>query len=201
MSGWKDVPGWEGYYQVSDDGDVRSMMRRVVRRDGQINTLPQHILRPGPSDGYPTVVLHGGGRKKTEKVHRLVAEAFIPNPLGKPQVNHKNGIRSDSRVENLEWVTGSENCFHAVHVLQTVRPPECHGSDSPLAKLTEGEVLEISARIASGESCYSLAKAFEISNRTAQRIGHGNTWRHLGLTDCERIQENRRSNGHKKPRR
>ena len=69
------------------------------------------VLKPGKNTrGYPFVIICKNREMKNFKVHRLVAEAFIPNPLNKPEVNHKNEIKTDNRVENLEWMTGKENC-------------------------------------------------------------------------------------------
>lgn len=97
---WKDINGFEGIYQISD----RSEIRRVDTG---------HIVKQRPKIGYWSVCLCKDGKKHYLWVHRLLAQAFIPNPDNKPQVNHINGDRSDCRIENLEWVTASENRKHA----------------------------------------------------------------------------------------
>lgn len=90
-------------YQVSNLGRVRSFIQGFC----------QTLKTRNNKDGYVYVILSGNCGRKTLKVHRLVANAFIPNVYGKREVNHKNGIKSDNSVENLEWVTKSENEIHA----------------------------------------------------------------------------------------
>ena len=107
MEIWKDIVGYEGLYQVSDLGNVRSLN---YHREKRIKILSQ-IKRP---NDYLSVVIYVNGKCKKYSVHRLVAETFIPNPENKPQVNHINGDKTDNRVENLEWCTQSENQKHAI---------------------------------------------------------------------------------------
>ena len=118
---WKDIVGYEGLYQVSTLGRIKSL-KRVVRwfsknhwceRIDNEKILTQEVN----STGYSTVKFHVFGKKIKKNVHRIVAAAFIPNPFKKETINHKNGIRSDNRVENLEWATYSENNQHAYDVL------------------------------------------------------------------------------------
>jgi hypothetical protein len=99
---WKDVVGYEGYYEVSDMGSVR--------RKGKSKNLYKYIHR----DGYEKVSLSVNCNLKSFTVHRLVASAFIDNPKQKEQVNHINGIKTDNKASNLEWATRSENSIHAI---------------------------------------------------------------------------------------
>lgn len=112
---WKSVVGYEGHYEVSNLGRVRSL-NRVVPRSGPTNaTSKQGSLRKAhiTPKGYARLQLAKDGDTQNYMVHRLVAEAFIPNPFQKPLVNHKNGVKTDNRVDNLEWATDSENQIHA----------------------------------------------------------------------------------------
>lgn len=102
---WKDIKGYEGFYQISDEGTVRRILKDRTRdikcREGK----------------YYTVNISKHGKKKTFAVHRLVAETFLERPEGYLEVNHKDGDKHNNRVENLEWVTQLENRTHAIRVL------------------------------------------------------------------------------------
>ena len=112
---WKDVIGYEGLYQVSDCGEVRSLARLVTanchgtfaKRQSPSKVLTQGIC--GRDKTYYSVVLSKNGKTKTFLVHRLVAEAFIPNPENKPQINHKDENGHNNNVQNLEWVDAKYN--------------------------------------------------------------------------------------------
>ena len=102
---WRDITGYEGYYQVSSEGRVKSLKRK-----GRKN---EYILRPVVTNcGYYQVGLRSGGKRKMFFVHRLVCEAFHENPDNKPQVNHVNEDKTDNRACNLEWSTRRENMNH-----------------------------------------------------------------------------------------
>ena len=107
---WRDIAGYEGLYQVSNLGRVKSLENEFSKKQ-KIRKLTRR------KNGYLKLQLHKNGVKKTIEVHRLVAEAFIPNPDNKPQVNHKNCNREDNRLENLEWCTIKENVTYILTVV------------------------------------------------------------------------------------
>jgi hypothetical protein len=98
---WKWIQGYENLYKISSLG-------RITRLDGEIRK-PE-----SKTNQYPTVVLTKNGKNKTFRIHRLVAQAFIPNPESKPEVNHKDMNKNNNAAENLEWVTPGENIAHAI---------------------------------------------------------------------------------------
>lgn len=117
---WQPVVGLEGLYDVSNMGRVRSYYKKVGRGRNVVSKSPQKILSTENinKQGYCIVSLFKGGKRSNKKlVHRLVAESFIQRIDGKNLINHKNGIRNDNRVENLEWCNHSENAKHYFEVL------------------------------------------------------------------------------------
>lgn len=112
MEHWSDIEGYNGLYQVSKLGNIR----RVVG-GGSIKYMAFHINRsPWQKVGYLRVSLTLDGKQKSYYVSRLVAEAFIPNPENKPQINHIDGNTLNNRSDNLEWCTNQENCKHACDI-------------------------------------------------------------------------------------
>lgn len=111
-SDWKDIPGYEGYYQASIDGSIRSVTRIINSENNTVRRGKGLKIHLG-SDGYVHCMLSKQGQSNLYAVHRLVALTFIPNPENKPQVNHKDGNKKNNKVENLEWATRSENMQHA----------------------------------------------------------------------------------------
>ena len=105
---WKIIEGTENRYEISNTGKIRSLNYK--------NTGETRELKPAPDPkGYLRTMILMGGKYKTVKIHRLVASAFIPNPEGKPQVNHKDGNKENNCVDNLEWSTNIANAHHAIN--------------------------------------------------------------------------------------
>ena len=109
---WKPIPDYEGYYEVSSTGRIRSV-ERIGKSGKGIRKYPSVILKPSLGQwGYEQVCLRKDGEKRTARVNRLVAQTFIPNPDNLPQVNHIDGAKTNNNVENLEWCNASQNMIH-----------------------------------------------------------------------------------------
>lgn len=115
---WRDVPKYEGIYQVSNLGRVKRVAHIRIDRNGVRFQIKERIMRTSLNrKGYCMVALSKNGGKRFVQIHRLVALVFIPNLENKEQVNHIYGDKTDNRVENLEWVTNFENMRHSIDVL------------------------------------------------------------------------------------
>ena len=112
MEIWKDIIGYEGLYQISDLGRLKSLEKIISNGKGGFRKRKEIIINP-KSDRYTNVSLVNNGLKKQYTMHRLVAISFIPNPENKKEVNHINGVKNDNSVYNLEWCTREENCIHS----------------------------------------------------------------------------------------
>ena len=137
MENWKDIKGYEGFYQVSDCGNVRSLERDVYCQDGTFHHhVEEKILVSCVNGrGYANVNLYKNGKRKNILIHRLVAMAFIPNPENKPMINHKDENPLNNCVDNLEWCTASYNANYGTRnerIIQNHRRYKF--GDSPRAK-------------------------------------------------------------------
>lgn len=141
---WADVFGYEGKYKISNFGQLKSLDREVVSRGGMLITIKGKLKKPQINyKGYNKVLLNKNGVSKGYFIHRLVGIAFIQNPKNKPQINHKNGIRTDNRVQNLEWCTNTENQIHSFAVLNRKGSVMKKGGESTSSKKVRCDTLEI----------------------------------------------------------
>lgn len=170
---WEDIDGYNGVYQVSTFGRVKSF---VVSKDGRIR---KGVL----ADGYPQVQLkgRGNGTFETKKIHRLVGMAFIPNPDKLPEINHKEGNRWDCRVWMLEWTTSSDNVKHAYRKLGKKNNLENQkGENHYNAKFKIQDILEIRKLFEKGDSLRSIADLYnEKKTDTIRRIVLRQRWKHI----------------------
>ena len=187
---WKPAPGYEGLYEVSRDGRVRSLDRRVPHAQNKGRNLKGKEKAPMLfPNGYIAYQLCRHGKIKSCLAHRLVCIAFNgPPPDEKPHVNHIDGDKANNVPENLEWVSPSENLKHAHHVLgvkwtaeQKARREIARiknlkaGLPSGQCKLTLGGVMEIRRLLKRGETTVSIARRFNVSRRTIANIRNGKT--------------------------
>jgi hypothetical protein len=186
---WRAVGGWEGFYEVSSSGQVRSLPRMVASSSGRLRRCPARILKPWLNgNGYPCVTLCRSGFELPRRIHRLVAHAFIHRESADLQVNHKDGNRQNCTVPNLEWVTARGNLLHAYHQLGSIRVPDNTGDRGPKAKLTNAQAREIARRCALGEGTGDLAREFEVAAQTISSLKHGYAWSSVtGIARRERV--------------
>lgn len=146
---WKDIENYEGFYQVSNLGRVKSMERIVNAGAGGKRIVKERIMKQGYNQGgYLSATLSKNFISKTTSTQRLVAKAFIPNPENKAEVNHINCIRDDNRVSNLEWNTKSENIRHSFQFGKNRN----NGENSNRALLTNLQVSEIRGKYTYGRN-------------------------------------------------
>ena len=158
---WKTIFGFDGY-EVSEAGEIKSKKRKKS-------------LKPAthPKTGYSTISIYNGIKRTTKTVHRLVAIAFIPNPEDKPTVNHINGIKTDNRVENLEWATRTEQNIHA----SKMGLKKFAGEDHSGHKLTNSKVLEI--RMLWDNGVTPIGANYGVTDMTIKDIINRRSWKHI----------------------
>jgi hypothetical protein len=167
---WKDAIGYEEYFQVSNYGNVFS------KRTNKI------LVTPLSKTGYPILSTKFGGRKGTcvaIRVHRMVAEAFIPNPDNKPMVNHIDGNKANNVVTNLEWVTAKENSVHSIS--NGLQKP-LRGMKNGSSKLTDDDVNYIRENYkprCSVNGSRALGRKFGVDHETVLSIVKNKNWKHL----------------------
>lgn len=161
----KDIKGYEGLYSVDELGNVYSYPKKTRKGIRKLNPVLQRT-------GYLMLDLVKDKIRKKKLVHRAVAEAFIPNPNNKEQVNHINGNKQDNRVLNLEWSTRSENQLHSIKIgiRSTI------GEKNSQSKLSSKNVLDI---LNDDRMNKDIAKEYNISPITVSNIKTGYSWNHI----------------------
>lgn len=167
---WKVIPNYSKY-ECSTHGRIKTFNWKGTGKEA--------IMKPAhDKSGYLRTMLKGDdGNYHTIKVHRIVAQTFLEQSQDKVEVNHKNGIKDDNRVENLEWVTRSENIAHSL--ANGLQVP-FKGEEVGTSKLTEKEVLEIREKFVPRKySRVKLAKEYNVTEATIKDILYKRTWKHL----------------------
>lgn len=163
---WKPIIGLETSHQVSTHGRIK----RIVHAQGRGKNAIYSYSNDRPTR-YTEVILSHNGKRLRDSLHRIVAIAFLPNPLKKPTVNHIDNNRSNNHVSNLEWATHKENTQHAVKQKRMA-----HGEGQPSHLLTEEQVQEI---LKTNLSTRQLARLCGVSQNAIVRVKRGITWKHL----------------------
>jgi hypothetical protein len=171
MEVWKDIKGYEGLYQISNLGNVRSYDRWFKNHSKMQFLKGREIKTNLMGIGYLGFSLFKDSTQKKVKVHRLVAEHFVDNPDNKPNVNHKNGIKTDNRAENLEWCTQKENIQHAFDSGLNHKG-EKHGN----ALINEEQAKFIKY---SNHTIKELCGMFNLSRSAISFIRSGKRWSHI----------------------
>jgi len=176
---WKPVLGYEGYYEVSNRGRVRSVDRDVNYVYGKRRVKGRVLKQETSNRGYKRVHVSANGVSKHLTVHREVSKAFIPNPEDKRTINHKNCDKTDNSVNNLEWATYSENHNHA-HKNGLSNVPK--GSKHHNSKLNESQVREIKKRLDTGDETQGeIAKDYPVTATSISTINTGKLWNHISI--------------------
>lgn len=173
---WKDIEGYKGYYQVSNLGRVRSLDRVTQRTYGRASSQRSRgrILRGSIGNhGYPAVSLYKDGKRKEKTIHRLMAIEFIPNPTNKPFINHKDGIKTNNRLDNFEWCDCLYNNQHAKENNLNAK-----GERMGSAKLKNEQVLEL-RKLFNVKTDNEIAKAYGVTSGTISNIRCQRTWKHI----------------------
>ena len=174
---WIPVAEFDGAYEISSIGRLKSCARPRKTKGGGIAYLPERIKIPGVKrEGYAFFSLYKEARYKVMYLHRLVAIAFIHNPLNLPQVNHIDGNKLNNCASNLEWVSASDNCRHA---LETGLYTTAKGESAGNVTLTESDVLEIRRLAGSGMMQKDIAAMYPVNRQTITKIVNRQRWRHI----------------------
>ena len=174
---WRDIKGYEGLYQVSNMGRVKSLARVIMRKNGKKYSIKERILKPQRELGYLRVNLYdSSGKMKRLRVHRLVCEAFHENPENKPCVNHIDENKANNVASNLEWCTVAENNNHGTHNARVAKiqskPVGQYTRDGKLVKIWQSAT-EVQRQL--GFTKQNISQAA----RGKQKTTYGYVWKYI----------------------
>lgn len=168
---WLPIAGFEGYYEASCGGEIRSLSRVTAYGRQLTGRVLKHMVN---THGYPSVNLYADGCRRTKEVHRLVAEAHMPRITGKPHINHKSGIKADASVGNLEWCTPKENQQHSRHVLRNKGRAR-----QPLIASRQGQEVRFESWMDAASKGFNTGSIHAALNGNHGRKTHGGfSWRY-----------------------
>jgi len=180
---WKDIQGYEGYYQVSSFGRIKSLARQHINKpskaskSGHIQSSKTKIIRCTTSVlGYVRCNLCKQSKVTSIRVHIFVAKAFIKNPENKQQINHIKGIRTANHFTQLEWCTNQENSIHSVIIGHTKV-----GEDSHTSKITNETARTIKLRLSNGIKPKYIIKELGVNRSTISNIQQKKAWKHIHI--------------------
>jgi hypothetical protein len=157
---WIDIKGYEGIYQVSNTGKVKSLIGNKIK-----------IRKPKlDNKGYYQINLHKNNKSKTFRLHRLVAESFIPNTSSKPFVNHKNFIKTDNSIDNLEWSTPLENTRHYIYNGEKNRKRPYENKTYERVKFSMDDLNEMHKLYLSGFTLSQIAEQYNIRTMSVIQV-------------------------------
>ena len=175
---WRQIVDYEGLYDISDFGRVRSARKST-------NTFVGRMLRPGEhSLGYHQVILYKDGVQRHHYIHRLVASVFIGECNDGEQVNHIDGNKKNNRLDNLEYVTPSENSLHAFSIGKSSQV----GERNSCAKLTEDKVLEVMSLLGTMPQ-WKIGKLFGVNQSVISRISTGGAWACVKEEEADNVEQ------------
>lgn len=173
---WKDIIGYEGHYQISNQGRVKALGRKgsgccVIDRI-------KKVTKSKDKTHYDSFGLCVGNKSKCFMLHRVLAIHFIPNPENKKEVNHIDGNKSNNSLENLEWVTASENIYHGLKlgIMNTA-----NGLTKSNVRFSKQDVIEIKKRIKNGDLGAHIANDYGVNKVLIYNIKSGKTWKYITI--------------------
>lgn len=173
---WKSVVGYEGIYEISNFGNVRSVERVIVYEDGRIYNYPSRNLSFNKTvQGYNSVHLYKNCKRKNKKVHILVAEAFLDNPENLPDVNHIDGQKRNNHVDNLEWSSRYDNMRHAFETGLANNTGTNHGNNV----YTEEQILKVKELLNLNIPYSDIETETGVKRGTIYVVKSGKQWKHL----------------------